>query len=288
MEYRFKDHICWINDVTSRWADWVQSCNHLTWCYWRCCIKVNTESCCLSAVSNRFLYSQLLEYASESQQTIFEQSDVSGKLRVKRSISFHLYISTAPCGDGALFSPRSASESLISFKPFLVLCHWKCNEQSLSFWNLRCVKTVPIDSPIDVICQRFDAPARVFQRKSTCHVLLTADSSLHLKMLCHWMLKVRWEINYESRMKHVTIYYHQTYLERDTFKTALLLSHSTKKFWSSAVNCEGRCALLLQRLYCNDWKWEWYSPADIHNQGAGVATNKNGRRFVTIAVDSVP
>ena len=53
----------------------------------------------------RFLYSQLLEYASGSQHTVIEPSS-SGKLRVKPDVQFHLYISTAPCGDGALFSPR--------------------------------------------------------------------------------------------------------------------------------------------------------------------------------------
>ena len=53
----------------------------------------------------RFLYSQLLEFASGSQNTVIEKSS-SGKLRVKPDVQFHLYISTAPCGDGALFSPR--------------------------------------------------------------------------------------------------------------------------------------------------------------------------------------
>jgi len=58
----------------------------------------------------RFLYSQLLEYSSGSQNTVIEPSD-SGKLRVKSDIQFHLYISTAPCGDGALFSPRCMTTS---------------------------------------------------------------------------------------------------------------------------------------------------------------------------------
>jgi len=56
----------------------------------------------------RFLYSQLLEYSSGKNNTIIEPSD-SGKLRVNPDVQFHLYISTAPCGDGALFSPRSAN-----------------------------------------------------------------------------------------------------------------------------------------------------------------------------------
>lgn len=53
----------------------------------------------------RFLYQQLLTHASDPTKSIFEESQ-SGKLRVKEEVTFHLYISTAPCGDGALFSPR--------------------------------------------------------------------------------------------------------------------------------------------------------------------------------------
>ena len=53
----------------------------------------------------RFLYNQLLTHASDPSKSIFEDSP-SGKLQVKEEVTFHLYISTAPCGDGALFSPR--------------------------------------------------------------------------------------------------------------------------------------------------------------------------------------
>jgi len=55
---------------------------------------------------SRFLYGQLLDYSNGNTNTVIEPSD-SGKLRVKSDVQFHLYISTAPCGDGALFSPRS-------------------------------------------------------------------------------------------------------------------------------------------------------------------------------------
>uniref|UniRef100_T1J5P4 Double-stranded RNA-specific adenosine deaminase n=1 Tax=Strigamia maritima TaxID=126957 RepID=T1J5P4_STRMM len=52
----------------------------------------------------RFLYKQLIEYdENESSRTIFEPSE-NRKFRVKPDVTFHLYISTAPCGDGALFS----------------------------------------------------------------------------------------------------------------------------------------------------------------------------------------
>ncbi|GFN76320.1 double-stranded RNA-specific adenosine deaminase [Plakobranchus ocellatus] len=53
----------------------------------------------------RFLYIQLLNYASNPSKSILERSP-RGKLQIKEEVTFHLYISTAPCGDGALFSPR--------------------------------------------------------------------------------------------------------------------------------------------------------------------------------------
>lgn len=56
----------------------------------------------------RFLYSQVLEFHSGSNATCLEPSATRGVLKLKRSISFHLYISTAPCGDGAVFSSRDA------------------------------------------------------------------------------------------------------------------------------------------------------------------------------------
>ncbi|GFS05670.1 double-stranded RNA-specific adenosine deaminase [Elysia marginata] len=58
----------------------------------------------------RFLYSQLLIHASDPSKSIFEDSP-SGKLQVKEEVTFHLYISTAPCGDGALFSPRDTKSN---------------------------------------------------------------------------------------------------------------------------------------------------------------------------------
>lgn len=58
----------------------------------------------------RFLYQQLLSYTTKQTDTIFEPS--KGKLKVKDGITFHLYISTAPCGDGSLFSPRDVASSV--------------------------------------------------------------------------------------------------------------------------------------------------------------------------------
>ena len=53
----------------------------------------------------RFLYAQLT-ICSKGQETasIFERA-ASGIFRLKTGISFHMYISTAPCGDARVFSP---------------------------------------------------------------------------------------------------------------------------------------------------------------------------------------
>ncbi|CAN0361138.1 unnamed protein product, partial [Lampetra planeri] len=56
----------------------------------------------------RFLYSQLMLHdPSDPDQSIFCEFD--GKLAVRNDVQFHLYISTAPCGDGAIFD-KTASE----------------------------------------------------------------------------------------------------------------------------------------------------------------------------------
>ncbi|XP_077986401.1 uncharacterized protein LOC144440849 [Glandiceps talaboti] len=56
----------------------------------------------------RYLYQQLDKYLENPAETIFE-SKPSGKLGVQQGITFHLYISTAPCGDGAQFSRGDSS-----------------------------------------------------------------------------------------------------------------------------------------------------------------------------------
>ena len=56
----------------------------------------------------RFLYSQLdLIAKGQGEVSIFERKS-NGKFTLKPGISFHLYISTAPCGDARVFSPRQA------------------------------------------------------------------------------------------------------------------------------------------------------------------------------------
>ncbi|KAK2903104.1 hypothetical protein Q8A67_007817 [Cirrhinus molitorella] len=58
----------------------------------------------------RFLYGELMKHwESPGDESIFEVAD-DGKLKIKSDITFHLYISTAPCGDGALFD-KSCSEA---------------------------------------------------------------------------------------------------------------------------------------------------------------------------------
>ncbi|KAM5129887.1 double-stranded RNA-specific adenosine deaminase isoform 2-T2 [Mantella aurantiaca] len=57
----------------------------------------------------RFLYNQLIRYNPDNlESNIFEESE-EDLLRVRPGITFHLYISTAPCGDGALFD-KSCSD----------------------------------------------------------------------------------------------------------------------------------------------------------------------------------
>ena len=57
-----------------------------------------------------FLYSQLeLASQDESSGKIFEKKP-SGLFGLRKGFDFHLYINTAPCGDGRIFSPHEAVE----------------------------------------------------------------------------------------------------------------------------------------------------------------------------------
>ena len=53
----------------------------------------------------RFLYSEIEKFY-DGEASIFDKGGMGGRLQLKDGVEFHLYISTAPCGDGALFSPR--------------------------------------------------------------------------------------------------------------------------------------------------------------------------------------
>lgn len=52
----------------------------------------------------RFLYQQLKNYGPGKEHPIMEPTEDGQRIRLKPDVSFHLYISTAPCGDGALFA----------------------------------------------------------------------------------------------------------------------------------------------------------------------------------------
>ena len=52
----------------------------------------------------RFFYKQLLAKLLGQGNTVFTDNDISEPAKVRDTLKFHLYISTAPCGDGAQFS----------------------------------------------------------------------------------------------------------------------------------------------------------------------------------------
>ncbi|XP_054419241.1 double-stranded RNA-specific adenosine deaminase isoform X4 [Pteronotus mesoamericanus] len=61
----------------------------------------------------RFLYNELMKYNPQTaKDSIFEPARGGEKLQIKKTVSFHLYISTAPCGDGALFD-KSCSDRAV-------------------------------------------------------------------------------------------------------------------------------------------------------------------------------
>lgn len=54
----------------------------------------------------RYLYQQLsLCFENCTNDSIFQLAPSSGKYIIKRGISFHMYVSTAPCGDARVFMP---------------------------------------------------------------------------------------------------------------------------------------------------------------------------------------
>ncbi|XP_049638169.1 double-stranded RNA-specific adenosine deaminase isoform X2 [Suncus etruscus] len=63
----------------------------------------------------RFLYSELMKYNSQTaRDSIFELASCGKRLKIKKNVSFHLYISTAPCGDGALFDKSCSDRAMES------------------------------------------------------------------------------------------------------------------------------------------------------------------------------
>lgn len=51
-----------------------------------------------------YLYDQLDLFVEDASKSIFETSPGSQLLKLKDDILFHLYISSAPCGDASIFS----------------------------------------------------------------------------------------------------------------------------------------------------------------------------------------
>ncbi|XP_058516336.1 double-stranded RNA-specific adenosine deaminase isoform X1 [Ochotona princeps] len=63
----------------------------------------------------RFLYTELMKYNPQTaKESIFEPARGGEKLQIKKTVSFHLYISTAPCGDGALFDKSCSDRAMES------------------------------------------------------------------------------------------------------------------------------------------------------------------------------
>ena len=59
----------------------------------------------------RFMYHQLHSHYQKGESIFVLSSVHPGKLEVREGVEFHLYISTAPCGDGAQFSRGEGDES---------------------------------------------------------------------------------------------------------------------------------------------------------------------------------
>lgn len=60
------------------------------------------------------MYKQLKTYEVDKDHSIFQGAD-DGRIEIKPDVTFHLYISTAPCGDGALFT-----QSVVVFCAILI------------------------------------------------------------------------------------------------------------------------------------------------------------------------
>ncbi|XP_072214896.1 double-stranded RNA-specific adenosine deaminase isoform X2 [Excalfactoria chinensis] len=63
----------------------------------------------------RFLYSELMKYDPSKPSAIESIFEPAGgrRLKIKSNITFHLYISTAPCGDGALFDKSCSDQASV-------------------------------------------------------------------------------------------------------------------------------------------------------------------------------
>lgn len=63
----------------------------------------------------RYIYNEINQCIANSSESIFERSDdLNGKYRLKSGIKFHLYISSAPCGDARVYSHANGTGSINS------------------------------------------------------------------------------------------------------------------------------------------------------------------------------
>lgn len=67
----------------------------------------------------RYVYNQIGRYvAGKPSKSIFENADdANGKFRLKSGIKFHLYVSTAPCGDARVHSHTNGNQSITRIIP---------------------------------------------------------------------------------------------------------------------------------------------------------------------------
>ena len=65
-----------------------------------------------------FLYDQIEKYSSNPEESILELAGTDDlfRFKVKEDVRFHLYISSAPCGEASLLSMRDSSTSSRSCK----------------------------------------------------------------------------------------------------------------------------------------------------------------------------
>jgi double-stranded RNA-specific adenosine deaminase len=61
----------------------------------------------------QFLFREINAYSKRQDSQVFERSGQVNLLSVKPGVEFHLYISTAPCGDGALFCHSDTSQDVV-------------------------------------------------------------------------------------------------------------------------------------------------------------------------------
>ncbi|XP_037044067.1 double-stranded RNA-specific editase Adar-like [Bradysia coprophila] len=65
----------------------------------------------------RYIYNQISHVASNPSNNIFEKTDAIEKFRLKAGIKFHLYVSTAPCGDARVHSHTNGKETVNGIIP---------------------------------------------------------------------------------------------------------------------------------------------------------------------------